>query len=150
MARYERNPKLQARLAYLLGGTEGVALSVNFYLLFSAYFWKISIFLHLSAAPLAVYVTNLVVTLLFVFVVAYEVFKYIKGQAWTRKALIIENVVLVALGLLWFLHNRLGNSETRPDKWATLAGLLLPMVTLFPLIWPLLMFRPTPNFRAGR
>jgi len=65
---------------------------------------------------------------------------YVKGRPWARLAFIGENALLVVLGLLWFLVRMVG--PVAPGLLVVVCGLLVPMGTLFPLLWPLLTFRP--------
>jgi hypothetical protein len=67
---------------------------------------------------------------------------YVRGAGWARWAFILQNGALIALGLVWFVINRMTIGE--PTTLATVGGLVIPMVTLFPLLWPLLTFRPVP------
>jgi len=60
----------------------------------------------------------------------------------------VENGALIIMGLLWFLHSVLDKGE--PNVFATWGGLLLPCVTLFPLLWPLMTFRPMPPGGGAR
>jgi hypothetical protein len=145
MARYERDPKLRARYRLLLSGAEIVALTVNFYFIFSAYVNRVNVLIAISRWILLAVVG--VATLLVVGAAVYQVRQYAKGQSWARMALVIENASLVFLGMLWFVHNRL---SPEPERLVVLAGLVLPLATLFPLIWPLLVFKPAPPPPARR
>jgi hypothetical protein len=73
---------------------------------------------------------------------------YVRGRPWARSVLIGGNVVLVVLGVAWFLKNRIAG--TAPDPFAARAGLALPLATLFPLLWPLIVFRPAGSEAAER
>lgn len=150
MARWQRDPKTRRRLTWLLVGAEVLALTGNFYPIFFAYLYQVFIRLgHGPQQPLVSHDDTGVISVVFtcvVFVVAFaEGAAYARGQQWARRAMIAENVILVALGLFWFLKNRLGGGS--PSAVAAVAGVILPMVTLFPLLWPLLAFRPVDGTR---
>jgi hypothetical protein len=66
---------------------------------------------------------------------------YAKGRPWVRALFILENGLLIFLGVLWFVKNQVG---AEPNRIVALLALVLPMMTLFPLLWPLLSFRPVP------
>lgn len=141
MARYERDPRLRRRLAILLAAGEAVAVTVVFYVIFCAYSrWLVLRFLQ-SLAP-AYGAITLVAGLMFLVVAVVEAVLYVKGRPWVRMAFIVENGVLILGGLVWFVKVQI--ASTSGDSLAPLAGLVLPLVTLFPLLWPLLSFRPVP------
>ena len=145
MAVWQRDPKLRRRLIYLLAAAEAAALTVNFYFLCLAYLHRFFIYLGRwlqtpPASPSALWVVGLVLTLGVLGLAAYEAVLYVRERPWVRKALIAQNAGLVALGGVWFVLNRLHGAT--PDPYAATLGLLLPMVTLFPLLWPLLTIHP--------
>jgi len=145
MARWQRDPTMRLKMTYLLVAVEALAIAVNVYPIFGAYLYQVCIRMGSTAAdPLisagAANVLTLVVAVVCLALAVAVGVAYARGRAWARKALIAANVVLVALGVIWFLKNRMAGS--RQDTMAAMAGLLLPIVTLFPLLWPLLVFRP--------
>jgi hypothetical protein len=149
MATWERDAKLRGRMAYLLASAEVAALGLNLYFLSSAYLFRINLTLGERISPLGLNLATWGLAALGAAAALYEAVMYVRGRSWVRRALIAENAVLVALGLLWFLHNFL-SGPGRQDRWAVIGGLAIPMVTLFPLLWPLLVFRPQPEVRPGR
>lgn len=144
MARWQRDPRGRQRVAQLLAAVEVLALVAVFWPIFGAYFRQVNF--RLSSAPgesflsskAAVYVA-VAATVVWLAAAALVGLKYVQGLRWPRLVFLGANVLLLGLGLVWFLHNRLGG--TRPDQAAALWGLVLPLVTLFPLLWPLLTFR---------
>ena len=142
MAQWERDPRLRRRLTWALAAAEAVAVSVNFYFIFAAYMYRILMAVSpSSAAGKAVRVALLVATAACVVVMAVLGFLYARGRGWVRPVFIAGNGLLLVLGLVWFFHNLMGSA--RPDPYVTYGGLLVPLVTLLPLLWPLLSFRPT-------
>lgn len=145
MARWQRDPAMRRKMAYLLVVVEVVALTINFYPIACAYLYQANIRLGGSAtAPLvpisvemALEIAGSGVCLALAVVVGLM---YVRGRAWARLVFMVANGAMVALGLFWFVHNRAGG--VAPDPAAAIAGLLLPIVTLFPLMWPLLTFHP--------
>ncbi|HUU11115.1 MAG TPA: hypothetical protein VM431_11345 [Phycisphaerae bacterium] len=144
MARWQRDPKARRNVAYVLAAAEAVALTANFYSVFSAYLLQLDLRLsgrgELLMSLAAVYYTALAATAVCLGVSVFVGVMYARARSWARKTFIAANVVLVGLGVVWFVKNRLGGGS--PDTAATLAGLLLPIITLFPLLWPLIVFRP--------
>jgi len=143
MALWERDPKANRRLALLLVGAEAVALLVNFFFIFQAYFYRAQLRLHMGLSEVSLWVVIVMATAFFAVLLAYEGMMYLRGRAWVRQALLAENGVLIGLGILLLLLNRLGGGPR--DANLIYYGLLLPMVTLFPLLWPLLVFRVLPT-----
>jgi len=149
MAKWERDPVLRRRLSWLLAAIEVAAVTLNARFVFAAYLWRALV----AVAPklLSIEVFDAVVyvaTGLCLVGVAVQGFLYVRGRAWARSAFLVENGVLIVLGFLWFVHSILGSGE--PNIFSTWGGLLLPLVTLFPLLWPLMSFRPVaPAARGG-
>jgi hypothetical protein len=147
MAKWERDPVLMRRLAWLLAAAEVAAVTLNFYFVFSAYLRRVMV----AVAPTLpsdriLYVVALVATGLCLVAVAVQGFLYVSGRAWARSAFLVENGAMILLGLVWFIHSMMGRGDTLAVRF----GLLLPLVTLFPLIWPLMSLRPAaPGTRAG-
>ena len=147
MAQWERDPKLRRRLTWALAAAEAVAVSFNFYYVFSAYLRRLLLAISASAAAgEAVRVAPVVATAACVVVMAVLGFLYARGRGWVRPVFIAGNGFLILLGLVWFLHNFMGKAQ--PDAYATYGGLLVPLVTLLPLLWPLLSFRPAQRAAA--
>jgi len=145
MARWRRDPRRRKRLAYLLVVGEAILLTLCFYSIFAAYLNYLvgKLGLTLGAAGEYVVIAGTVVCLGWAGLVGA---KYLAGRMWARNALIAANAVLVGLGLAWFIKHQITSRSTAGSA-AAWVGLLLPMVTLFPLLWPLLRFRP-PGFDA--
>jgi len=146
MAAYERNPRLRRRLAVVLTVAEVLALTLAMFVNSSGVLlWVNARFLGgwfgvatLNAAPVVV---STVAFLVFI----VQGVLYVKGRPWARTLFIVENGLLILLGVIWFLHNQF---SLNPNRNVTLLALVIPMVTLFPLLWPLRTFRPVPP--AGR
>jgi len=144
MARWQRDPTARRRLAILLVAAEAVALTVCFFLIFGPYLYRLLLLLgmRVTGGVLKGYYAACAVASLAVLAGAVVVgLKYLKGVLWARRVFIIANVVVLALGLIWLVKHEL-SPAARTDNTAAIAGLLLPMVTLFPLLWPLITFRP--------
>ena len=152
MARWQRDPKARRTLAWVLVATESLVLTLNAYPVFSAYLNYVSIYvLGTVRAPLVPYraalVVNLVAMLLILAAAVLAGAFYVRGRIWPRVAYIGANLVMLVLGVMWFAHNRFASAS--PEPKVALAGLLLPLVTVFPLLWPLLVFRPVPPPPGG-
>jgi hypothetical protein len=149
MAKWERDPVLRRRLSWLLAAAEVAAVTLNFYFVFAAYLRRVLVAVDPKLLSVEAFVAvTLVVTGLCLVAVAVQGFLYVRGRAWARSAFLVQNGVLIVLGFLWFVHSVLGRGE--PDIFSTWGGLLLPLVTLFPLLWPLMSFRPVaPAARGG-
>jgi uncharacterized membrane protein (DUF485 family) len=142
MARWQRDPKLRRRLAYALATAEVLALSFNFYYIFTAYFYQLWLRLGLQNLSVVKGVAVVAAGLVVVAAVAEGIY-YVRGRLWAQRAFVAENVVLIVLGLLWFAKNRLGDGGS-PAEHVALYGLVAPIATLLPLLWPLLVFKPVP------
>jgi hypothetical protein len=145
MARWERDPKIRRNAALGIAAAEVAALTLNFYLIFSAYVYQINLRLGPGEGQLAVEGVAALAVAIFATVLALGVgvllgLVYVRGGGWTRWLFIAANIILICLGAVWFLKNRASGSG--PDPYATLAGLMLPICTLFPILWPLLVFHP--------
>jgi len=155
MARWQRDPKLRRRALILLAAGEMLALGVCFFGIFQAYLYRMMLRLGVADPPASGLILVMAATVLWAAAAVFVAVMYVKGRRWARGALIAANSVLVALGLLWFvIHFTRAGGDVR-DTTASLVGLLLPMVTLFPLLWPLLTFRQDgpgqgPGARANR
>jgi hypothetical protein len=126
---------------FVVALVDGLALAANFLFIFRHYLWwtclRVITSWHETSVPLIVpYVLTGVV-----FAVAvYQAVVYAAGRPWARLAFVLENILLIVAGLLWFLVS-LGN-PVGPQGPPVVHGLLVPMVTLFPLLWPLWALRP--------
>ena len=148
MARWHRDVKTWKRVMFSVGLVDGLALSANFFFIFRHYLWWTSLNIIPSWKETAVpFVVPLVLTGLSLVVVAYQAVVYAAGRAWARWLFIAENLVLLSAGLLWFLLS-VGN-PIGPQGPPVVHGLLVPMVTLFPLLWPLGSLRPRKPPEAG-
>jgi hypothetical protein len=143
MALWERDPKANQRLALLLVVVEALAILINFYTIFEVYLYQIHLRLQMGLSGTALLVAVIMAVVLCAALMAYEGLMYLRGRAWARSAFLVENGLLVVLGLLWFLWNRMGSGLK--DAYPVYFGLLLPLVTLFPLMWPFLVFRVLPT-----
>jgi len=149
MARWERDPKFRRNLTWLLAAAEVAALTLNAYFVFQAYLQRalVTVAPKLLSAE-AFKVVTIVVTGLCLVGTAAQGLSYVRGRAWARSAFLIENGALIFLGLVWFVHSMVGPGD--PNVYSTWGGLLLPCVTLFPLLWPLMTFRPMPPGGGAR
>jgi len=141
MARWERDPVLRRQLTWLLVTVEALALTVNAYFVIAAYLRRVLV----AVAPKllsndAFLAVVIVLTGIYFAAVVVQGYQFLRGRPWVRTAFLVQNSVWIVLGILWFAHNLAGQGN--PNKFATWGGLLLPLVTLFPLIWPLLSLRP--------
>ena len=143
MALWERDPKANQRLALLLVVVEALAILINFYTIFSVYLYQIHLRLQMGLSRTALLVAVIVAMVLCAALMVYEGLMYLRGRAWSRYVFLVENGLLVVLGLLWFMWNRMesGLHGVLP----LYLGLALPLVTLFPLMWPFLVFRVLPT-----
>ena len=143
MALWERDPKANQRLALLLVVVEALAILINFYIIFSVYIYQIYLRLQMGFSGTVMLVAVIMAVVLCAALMVYEGLMYLRGRVWARYAFLVENGLLIALGLLWFLWNRLGSGLH--DVLPLYLGLALPLVTLFPLMWPFLVFRILPT-----
>jgi len=151
MARWQRDVKARRRLALLLVAAEVVALTACFFWIFSAYLYQVFVrlgYVLRGGLETGYYVACGVASAAVLAGAVLVGRKFLAGVLWARRAFIIANVVLLVLGLVWFIRHEF-MSAARSDTTAALAGLLLPMVTLFPLLWPLITFRPVHDDRQG-
>ena len=141
MPRWNRDPKTWQRMMFVVAMVDGLAVSANFFFIFRHYLWwtclNIITSWHETAVPLIV---PYVLTGLSFVIVAYQAVVYAAGRPWARWLFLAENLGLLSAGLLWFLVS-LGN-PIGPQGPPVVHGLLVPMVTLFPLLWPLWALRP--------
>jgi hypothetical protein len=146
MAGYERNPKLHRRMAALLAIGETLALTANFCLVFMAYGNFMDARLDRIVSQAGVLLLTIVATVVCLVALVLVSRRFIKGSPWARWVLVVSNVVVIVLGVMWYLRVL---SSGRPDRQVGIYGLMLPMVTLFPLLWPLLVFKPRSESPAG-
>jgi len=148
MARWRRDPKIWRRVLFLIAMVDVLAIAGNFFFIFRHYLWwtclKIVTSWHGTTVPLVV---PYVLTGLIFVVLIYQAWAYSSGRVWARRAFLAENLVGILAGLLWFLAS-LGN-PTSVLATAVVHGLLVPMVTLFLLLWPLWFLRPMKPPEAG-
>ena len=151
MARWQRDPKARRRMAHLLVAAEVLALAACFYGVFSAYLLRglLALGVGQDTAYTATWVGGIGGTVLCLAAAVLVGRKYLAGYRGARTVFLVANGVLVVLGLVWFgVHY--ARAGAAADSKIALLGLLLPMITLFPLLWPLLTFRPTaPETPAG-
>jgi len=120
---------------------DSLALSANFFFIFRQYLWWTCLrFLTSWRESAALLTVPYVLTGLFFVIVACQAVFYAAGRSWARRAFVLENLLLIAAGLLWFLASL--DNPTPVLAKAVVHGLLAPMSTLFPLLWPLWSLRP--------
>jgi len=143
MARWQRDPRLRKRLTAMLVTAEVVALTACFYPVFTAYLYRGLLLIGVGggAASQVTWVGSIAGTVGCLVGGIWVGLKYAKGLAWARRLYLAGNVGLTVLGVAWFAIHQV-RWGAQADNTVALAGLLLPMVTLFPLLWPLLRFRP--------
>jgi len=139
MARYERDPKARRDLAILLAVAEVLAVAGVFFLIFSAYVHWVMLKFSWGAHS---GIVAAVASALFLILAVVQGIQYVKGRSWARAVFVVENLLLLAGGVLWFVKVTI--STTSDDSLVPLMGAAVPLVTLFPLLWPLLSFRPIP------
>jgi len=149
MARWQRDPKARRNVVRLLAAVEVLAVTANFYPMFTGYLHWVNV--RLGGGSLlslnAEYGVAIAATAVFLAVAVVQAVMYARGRPWARWAFIGANAGLVLLGLVWFLKNRLWGAT--PDVYAALVGLALPMMTVFPLLWPLLALEPGAEGRSA-
>jgi hypothetical protein len=150
MARWQRDPRSRRRLSYLLVGVEVVALTACFLGIFLAYCLRGLLYVGVSPETVhsATWTAGIAATALCAAVAVVVGLKYLAGKRWARAVFVVANGILVGLGLFWFVVHQFRHGAGT-DNTAGLVGLLLPMVTLFPLLWPLLRFRPVAESEPG-
>jgi hypothetical protein len=139
---------MRQRVTWLLVAAEVLALTVSFGIIFLRYLQFLLAMLSAGkgATEAAKYVA-LVATALALGAAVFEGIKYLRGVRWARLAFLIENVALLALGVMWFVWNRFRGDKVNTDPaWF---GLVLPMLTLLPLLWPLLFHSPGSGGDSG-
>jgi hypothetical protein len=142
MARWQRDAQARRQMMLFLALAEVMAVTANFFLISLHYLhWMVLQMMSREAAGLAVALPLIATGAVLAFVV-FQGIAYAKGRAWARRLFLIENLGLLVLGLLWFLVS-LGN-PTGARGMPMAGGLMLPMLTLFPLLWPLWMLRAEP------
>jgi hypothetical protein len=142
MARWQRDAEAHRQMMWFLALGEVMAVTANFFLISLHYLhWIFLQVMSREVAGVAVVLPLIATAAVLVFVV-FQGIAYAKGRAWARRLFLIENLGLVFLGLVWFLVS-LGN-PTGARGMPVVAGLMLPMVTLFPLLWPLWTLRAEP------
>jgi hypothetical protein len=142
MASWERDPRLRKRLAWVLAIVESVVVSVNFSFLFWGVAYSFSPRVGLSLSPSAEIIISAGAGAVCLGAMLFEAVNYVKGCRWCRVAFIVQNLLLIIFGITWFVVTHRSGSNIAGH--AAGFGLLLPMTTLFPLLWPLISFKPTP------
>jgi hypothetical protein len=141
MPRWHRDPKTWQRVMFVVAMVDGLAVSANFFFIFRHYLWwtclRIITSWHGTSVPL---IAPYVLTGLSFVIVTYQAFVYAAGRPWARRVFLLENTFLIVAGLLWLLAS-LGD-PTPTLRMVVVHGLLVPMITLFPLLWPLWALRP--------
>ncbi|MCX5685597.1 MAG: hypothetical protein NT049_18215, partial [Planctomycetota bacterium] len=106
----------------LLAVVEAAALTMNFYFIFSAYLRRLVVAVSASLPnDKVLFVVALVVTSVFLAGAVFQGTLFVRGRAWARSAFLIENGAMILLGLLWFIHSKMGRSE--PNPFAVWGGL---------------------------
>jgi hypothetical protein len=146
MAKWERDPVLKRRLAMLLAAAEAAALTLNFFFIFSAYTRWVAVVVSLPLSDMALWIMAIAATVLCLAGTAFQGYQFVQGRAWSCFAFLVENGAMILLGLVWFILSMMG----RGDPLAVRFGVRLPLVTLCPLVWPLMSLRSAaPGTRAG-
>jgi len=134
---------------FVVALVDGLAVSANFFFIFRAYLWwtclNIITSWHGTAVPLIV---PYVLTGLSLVLVTFQAVVYAGGRGWARRLFLAENLGLLSAGLLWFLVNLVDSSGLHGPP--IIHGLLVPMVTLFPLLWPLWALRSMKGDAGGQ
>ena len=142
MVLYERDPRLRRWLAILLACGEIVALTVVMLVISAGGMtWFNARLLGSRLGAAALFATPLVASAAAFLVFFVQGVLYVKGRPWTRSLFILENLLMIVVGAIWFLKNQFGED---PNRNVALMALVLPVATLFPLLWPLRVFRPVP------
>jgi len=148
MARWERDPKARKRLAILLAVVNDAMLLIVVFLTGSRVlgsFWTIAI------GPLSKSIFDLMCYILvgvFAVWLIVQTIMYVMGREWARWAYIILNISVVGLGSLWFIYSWVRYGV--PKAHTVTFGLLIPILLLFPLLWPHFSFRPQMPQRPTR
>jgi hypothetical protein len=149
MAGYERNPKQRRRLGLLLVAGESVALGANAAFVFSAYVHYLFLRMNVPLGQWGGYVLISVFAAAGLAAGIYEGSMFLKGRPRFRQIMMIENALILVLGLAWFFHSWIGSMPNKPSPMIGFGGLVLPLISLFPLIWPLMTFKPKDEKPAG-
>lgn len=142
MARWQRDPKARQRVVYVLAAAEVVGVTASFYLIFSAYLLRIWLLMTVGTPEMeaTVYYAARAATAVCFVVGVFVGIMYARGRSWARRVFIVANAVLLTAGVVWFVKSQVLSSRTGASVAAW--GLLLPILVLFPLLWPLIVFRP--------
>jgi len=139
MARWERDPQARSRMRWLLTLGEVTAVTANFFVISLHYFrWMIMRVAPQGGTEIGPFTMPAIATAAVAIFLVFQGIAYGRERPWGRRLFLIENVALIVLGLVWFLVKLSEPEEAR--GLSVLGGLLLPMVTLFPLLWPLWTF----------
>ena len=147
MARWDRDPQARRQAIEFLAMAEVMALLANGFLISMYYLrWIVLQMAPERGAAFSPFILPAIATASGAVFLVFQGIAYAKDRAWARRLFLVENVGLIILGLLW-----LAASASNPGgagRVEIVGGLVLPMVTLFPLLWPLWTFRVHP--RPGR
>ena len=141
MARWQRDPRSRRLVAGILAGIEVVALTGTFLVIAEAYLLRLFIRMG-QADSISIGTFKFIVytlTGLACIAALVEAVLYVRGRSWVRKAFMAQNVVLIVMGVAWFALSQMHAAGASPE--AAQRGLLLPVITLFPLLWPLIEFK---------
>jgi hypothetical protein len=144
MARWQRDPEARRKVSWLLAAAETLALTFcSAFIVMGYVVFLASRFAGGALSPRGCYWVTIVATAIVLAAAVYEGMMFVRGRPWARRAYLIENGIVIGLGLLWFIKNRVTGdpANTTPAYF----GLVIPMLTLFPLLWPLLVFSPKPQ-----
>jgi hypothetical protein len=142
MPQWERDLRMRKRLAWALAVAEALALAGNLVPICWGALRSFSPRLGIEFTPGTLISIAAAVAAVALVVATFEVVKYVRGAGWARLLLIVENAALIAVGIVWFLFTHSSHSDVA--SYAAGFGLVVPLVTLFPLLWPLISFRPVP------
>ena len=146
MARWRRDPRLRQRFALLLVGGEVLSVTGVFFYIALGYVHYLNGLVRLLSNRGEAYVVIALAGIVLAAAAATGYF-YICGRRWARVLFLAANAALLVLGLAWFLKNRLAGQV--PQPYAAV-GLGLALGTVFPLMWPLLLFEPVPRPPSGQ
>jgi hypothetical protein len=148
MARWERDPQAQRQVLWFLALAEVMALLGNGFLVSMHYFrWIVSQMAPVRGAEFSPFILPMIATASAAVFLVYQGIAFAKGRAWARRLFLAENAVLIVLGLIWLAVRASDPAGAR--RVDIFGGLVLPMATLFPLLWPLWAFRVHPGPRPG-
>ncbi len=143
MVRWQRDPRARKRAAMMVCAAEIVLVPLVAYVPGLFYVYRVLMRLGFGqegASSSVSWVTAIPCAVLGAWLIVQSVF-YLKGRRWTRVAFIAVNALVILAGIVWVLM-------APKDPGALGYGLLVPMVTLFPMIGVFVGLNPMPEPRA--